>query len=240
MTNVTSTITQTRAARLAGAMYLIQMATGVFAELYARGSLVVRGDPAQTARNIIESERLFRLGVASDLITYTAVLVATWALYVLLRQVDRNLAVLAVFFRLSELAIHFNVTLNSLTALRFLSGDESLNAFGKTQLYSLAQLTLGVQGAGLNMGFILLGLGSAVFAYLLFKSRYVPGILAGWGVFSSLLLAAYSVAIIVFPKVGALQIVPMLPMGIYEVSLGLWLLLRGAAIKAPSGRLTNR
>src|SRR6185295_7461535 len=96
-----------------------------------------------------------------------------------------------------------------------------------SQLHSLAQLALGVQGAGMNTGFILLGLGSAVFAYLLFKSRYIPRLLAGWGVFSSLLLAAYALSIIVFPKAGALQLIPMLPMGIYEVSLGVWLLLKG-------------
>ncbi|MGH9750649.1 MAG: DUF4386 family protein [Candidatus Polarisedimenticolia bacterium] len=82
------------------------------------------------------------------------------------------------------------------------------------------------------MGFILLGLGSAVFAYLLFKSRYVPRVLAGWGVFSSLLLAAYSLSIIAFPEAGALRIVPMLPMGIYEVTVGFWLLLGGATIKS--------
>jgi Domain of unknown function (DUF4386) len=70
---------QQRAARLAGAMYLIQMATGVFTQIYARGSLIVRGDPTQTARNIIDSEGLFRIGIASDLATYTAVLVASWA-----------------------------------------------------------------------------------------------------------------------------------------------------------------
>jgi Domain of unknown function (DUF4386) len=213
-------------------MYLIQMTTGVFTELYARGSLLVCGDPTQTAQNIINSERLFRIGVASDLATYTAVLLATWALYVLLRPVDRNLALLAVFFRLIELAIHFNVTLNSLAALRLLSGDEYLKTLEVGQLRSLAQLALGVQAAGLNVGFILLGLGSAIFAYLLFKSRYIARTLAGWGVFSSLLLAAYALAIIVFPKAGELQVVPMLPMGIYEVTLGFWLLLRGAKIRA--------
>jgi hypothetical protein len=129
-----------------------------------------------------------------------------------------------------ELAIHFNVTLNSLAALRLLSGAEYLKAIEASQLHSLAQHALGVQAAGMNMGFVLLGLGSAVFAYVLYKSQYIPRLLAGWGVFSSLLLAAYALSIIVFPKSGALQLIPMLPMGIYEVTLGFWLLLRGARI----------
>ena len=222
--------TQARVARLAGALYLVQMATGVFAEVFVRGSLVVRGDPAQTAHNIIDSERFFRLGIASDLVCYTAVLVATWALYVLLRSVDRNLAVLALLLRLMELALHFNVTTQSLTALRLLSGAEYLQAIEPAELQSLAQLAIGVQGAGMNTGFILLGLGSAVFAYLFFRSRYIPRILAGWGVFASLLLSAYALTIIVFPQAAVLQIVPMLPMGIYEVGLGLWLLFNGVRL----------
>lgn len=234
MTDSTQEVTQAQAARLAGAMYLIQMATGVFTELYARGSLIVAGDPTKTAHNIIQSEQLFRIGVASDLATYIAVLLATWALYVLLRPVNRNLAVLAVLFRLMELAIHFNATLNSMAVLRLLSGDDYLRAIDRSQLYSMARLALGAQGAAMNMGFILLGLGSAIFAYLLFKSRYIPRTLAGWGVFASLLLTVYALVIIVVPDAGALQMAAMLPMGIYEVSLGFWLLLTGARIKESS------
>ncbi|HSC08197.1 MAG TPA: DUF4386 domain-containing protein [Steroidobacteraceae bacterium] len=230
MTTVSEPATQARVARLAGALYLVQMATGVFAEVFVRGSLVVRGDPAQTAQNIIDSERFFRLGIASDIVCYTAVLVATWALYVLLRSVDRNLAVLAVLLRLMELALHFNVTTQSLTALRLLSGADYLAAIDPAELQAFAQLAIGIQGTGMNTGFILLGLGSAIFAYLFFKSSYIPRILAGLGVFASLVLSAYAFTIIMFPKAAALQIVPMLPMGIYEVGLGLWLLFKGARL----------
>jgi hypothetical protein len=145
--------------------------------------------------------------------------------------VNRSLAQLAVLFRLMELAIHFNATVDSLGVLRVLSGAQYLKSLDVGQLHSMAQLALAVQGEAVNMGFILLGLGSAVFAFLLLKSQFVPRLLAGWGVFASLLIAAYALSTIVFPKAGALQVVPMLPMGIYEVALGLWLLLKGAKIK---------
>ncbi len=227
-----------RAARLAGAMYILQMATAVFAESYLRGSLVVRGDPVRTAQNILHAERLFRIGIASDLITYVAVLIATWCLFVLLRPVDRHLAALAVFFRLIELSIHFNVTLNSVTALRLLSGDDALRSIDPSQLRALAQLALGVQGAGLNMGFLPLGLGSAVFAYLLFRSRYIPRLVSGWGMFASLLLAVNALAIIVIPEIAALGLIPMVPMGIYEIALGFWLLIRGARIESSASHRT--
>jgi hypothetical protein len=235
MTNATPDTAQTRAARLAGAMYLITMATAIFGESFVRGSLVVRGNATQTARNIIGSERLFRIGIAADLITFTGVLVLVWALYVLLRPVDRNLAILAAFSRLAEVAIHYVATLFSLVALVLLSGADDLKAFDASQLHSLARVAISAQGAGLNLGFVLLGFGSTVFACLLLKSGYVPKALAVLGAVASLLLLASALAVIVLPEiVGPYRLAAMAPMGIYEVTLGFWLLLRGASVTSRS------
>jgi hypothetical protein len=190
----------------------------------------VRGDATQTAQNIIGSERLFRVGIATDIVTFTGVVVLTWALYVLLRPVGRNLALLAVLLRLVEVAIHYVATLFSLGALILLSGAGYLSTLDTGQLHSLSRAALSAQGAGLNLGFVLLGLGSAAFAYLLWKSRYVPRALAAWGVFSSLLLTTSAVTVIVFPLVGPFVLATMIPMFIYEVGLGLWLLIKGAGV----------
>jgi hypothetical protein len=222
---------QRTAAKVAGFLYLFQMATGIFGESYVRGQLIV-GDATKTAQNIIGSERLFRLSIAGDLVTYTGVILLTWALYVLLRPVDKNLALLAAFFRLAENAVLCVATVSSLVVLRLLSGAEYLKTFEASQLHSLARLAISAQGLAMSVGFILLGLGSTVFAYLLLKSRYVPKALAVWGILSSLVLSIVTLAIIVFPGLGdVLGLAYMAPMGIYEVGLGLWLLLKG--IQAP-------
>jgi Domain of unknown function (DUF4386) len=235
MTNTIPDAAQAKAARLAGAMYLITMATAIFGQSFVRGSLLVRGDATQTAQNIIGSERLFRVGIAADIVTFTGVGVLIWALYVLLRPVGRNLALLAVLLRLVEVAIHYVATLFSLGALILLSGAGYLTTFDAGQLHSLFRVALSVQGAGLNLGFVLLGLGSAVFAYLLWRSRYVPKALAAWGVFSSLLLMTSAITVIVFPAVGPFVVAAMVPMFIYEVGLGSWLLLKGARIELGPG-----
>jgi len=230
---------QHTAARVVGFLYLFQMATAIFGQSFVRDQLIVSGDATKTAQNIIGSERLFRLSIAGDLITYTAVMVMIWAFYVLVRPVNKNLALLAVFFRLAEIAVLCVATVNSLVALRLLSGADYLKTFEISQLHSLARLALGAQGLAMNVGFILLGLGSTVFAYLLLKSRYVPKALAAWGILSSLVLAIVTLAIIVFPGLGeAIGLTYMAPMGIYEVGLGLWLLLKG--IQAPSARADSQ
>lgn len=69
MTNTSPEAAQAKAARLAGAMYLITMATAIFGQSFVRGSLLVRGDATQTAQNIIGSERFFRVGIATDIVT---------------------------------------------------------------------------------------------------------------------------------------------------------------------------
>jgi Domain of unknown function (DUF4386) len=222
-----ATPAQHTAAKIIGIIYPIQMATGIFGEMFARGQLIVRGDAARTAENIMESEQLFRLSIAADLITYILVMVLTWAFYVLLRPVNRHLALLGAFFRLSELAVLCIATVNSLVVLRLLSGAAYLKAFDVNQLHSLVMLTYNSQGQAMTVGFVLLGLGSAVFAYLLLRSRYVPKAFAVLGVFSSLLLALGSLAIIVFPGLGVIGMSYMMPMGLYEVGLGFWLLIKG-------------
>jgi hypothetical protein len=222
---------QHAAARVIGIIYPIQMATGIFGEVFARGQLIVRANPTRTAENIMASEQLFRLSIAGDLITYILVMVLTWAFYVLLRPVNRHLALLGAFFRLSELAVLCVATVNSLVALRLISGAAYLKTFDTGQLHSLVMLAYQTQGLGMSVGFILLGLGTSVFAYLLLRSRYIPKAFAFLGIFSSLLLAIGSLAIIVFPRLGVIGISYIIPMGLYEVGLGFWLLIKG--IKVP-------
>jgi hypothetical protein len=217
-------------------MFLFINASGIFSEIFVRGSLL-SGDATQVAQNITGSERLFRLGIVGDLATFTGVLVLTWALYVLLRPVNRDLALLAAFLRIVETSVSVGATVNSLIAVRLLSNPQYREVFEAGQLHALSRLATNAFGFGQDVGFIFVGLGSAVFAYLLLRSRYIPRILAGWGVFASVLFATYNVSIIVFPGVvETLLYVSFAPMGIYEIVLGFWLLLKGAKIQPTAGR----
>ena len=233
MTNTATVAAQARAARLAGAMFLFVNATGIFAEVFVRGSLL-SGDAAQVAQNIIESERLYRLSILSDLVMLIGGLVLIWALYVLLRPVNRDLALLAVFLRIVETAVSVGATIASLIAVRLLSSADYLTVFEAGELHGLSRLARNAFGFGQDVGFIFLGLGSTVFAYILLRSRYIPRVLAGWGVFASVLLATYNLVIIIVPAVTKLMYVSLGPMGIYEIAIGLWLLTKGARIQESS------
>ena len=223
---------QHTAAKVAGFLYLFSMVTANFAEFYARGRLIVSGDAAQTAKNIAASERLFRLGTVSNLITFAAVVPLVVALYVVLRPINRNMALLAALWRLAECSIFALITLNDFVVLRLLSGADYLRAFDTKQLQALAYTFVGVHDAGYLIGLVFFGLGSTMFAYLWFESRYIPRALAAWGIFSSLVVTIVTLAIMVFPGLAAVVIpVYFAPIFVFEVTLGFWLLVKG--IRAP-------
>lgn len=227
MTTKTIDESQRQAAKIVGVTYLFAMVTAIFG-FYVRGHLVVPGNAAETAHNIMASERLFRLGIASDLITFVTDIVLITALYVVLRPVNRNIALLSVGWRLMETAVLVVVTLNGLDVLRLLSGADDWQVLGTNQLQALARLSLNAYGAGYNVGFVFLGLGSAAFGYLWFKSNYIPSALAALGFLSSLLLAACNFAFIIFPSLSKIiGPVSMAPIGVFEVSMGFWLLVMG-------------
>ena len=93
------------------------------------------------------------------------------------------------------------------------------------QLQALARAFLSVYGIGLSVGFVFLGIDSALFSYVWLQSRYIPKALAWLGILGSLLLSVMSLITMVFPRVwDAVGMLYMMPMGLYEVGLGLWLI----------------
>ena len=218
-------------ARVAGCIYLLAMAVSIFSQSYVLGRIVVPGSAAATAANLAQSGGLFRLGIALDVVTFVSDVVIAWAFYGLLRNVDRALALLGAWLRIADAAILAVTTVSGLVTLRLLSGADYLQAFSNEQLHSLARLFIGIRGLGFGVGFVFLGLGSAVFAYVLYRSRYVPRALALWGVGASLLLAVGSLAEMLSPWFSAsVGILYMVPMFFYEVPLGAWFLLRGVSL----------
>ena len=218
-------------ARVEGFMYLFAMATAMFSEFYVRSGLIVSGNAAATANNIMASEGLWRIAIASELIAFASVVILIVALYILLKPVNKNLALLALAWRLVETAVLGIIALNSFIVLLLLSGDDYLTVFETDQLQALVMLFLKAHGTGYIIGLIFFSLGSTVFSYLLFKSNYVPRILAGWGIFSSLVVLIGTFAIILYPNYAAI-IVPgyFMPITVFEVILGFWLLFKGVNV----------
>jgi hypothetical protein len=221
-------------ARVAGFIHLAAMALSMFSQVYVPGRIIVSGDAAATAHNLAASGGLFRAGIVVDILIFVSDIVIAWAFYELLSLVDGGLARLGAFIRVAAAAVMAAVTLNGLVSVRLLSGVDYLRPIGSQHLQGFARLFMSMRGIGLHIGFVFLGAGSTIFAYLLFRSRYVPRVLAGWGMFASPLLALGSLATLLNPWFAAnASMAFMVPMFFYEVPLGLWLLAKGVRLPAP-------
>ena len=234
---------QRKAAIVVGFAYLLALPPAVFAEFYVRAHLIAFDDAAQTAQNIMAHERLFRLGIASNLFVFSLDVVLITALLVVLIRVNRGLALLAAGWGLIETATLVVVTLSDLDVLRILSGANYLHAFDASRLQALARLSISAHADVYNVGLVLAGLRSTVFCYLWFKSRFIPRALAAWGIVASSLMGAFAFAFIIFSELA--KVIPVEiyggPIFFFELTMGLWLLLKGLASSgaAPDGSLRS-
>ena len=203
-----------RYARIGGALYLLIIVVGIAGPLFTREPLIVLNDVDATARNIAASPELWRLGVAVNVVMQLCDVPVMLILYLLLSPVNKHIALLALLFNIVQTA---TLVANQLTlvAAQLLSVDQPALTDVAIQAYSYGE-ALGL----VFFGFTLLGVG-----YLIRHSGYLPWIIGllvqvagvSYVVNSFLLLVGSDLA----------SIVLLIPAFIAELSLALWLLLRG-------------
>ena len=218
-------------ARIGGLAYLFIIVAGAFGEMFIRNTIIVSGDAAATANNIAASPLLWRIGIAGDLLMHVCDVILMMVFYVLFKPVNKNLALLAVLFNLIQTAVLVANKTNLLMPL-FLSGSEDyLKAFDAHQLQALTYLSVKAHGFGFGMGLIFFGFTCLINGYLIFKSGYLPRILGVLMQIAGLCYLVNSFALILFPTFANLIFPAVLvPAFIGELSLCLWLLVKGVNI----------
>src|SRR5712664_257872 len=135
-------------ARITGAFYLLTMLTGIFAQGFVSGSLVVDGDAAATATNILTHTGLFQLGFAVYLVEMACQIAMTALFYELLKPVNKSLSLLAALLSLTGCVIKTLSRLFYVAPLFILGGAHYLSVFSTEQLQALALLFLRVNDHG--------------------------------------------------------------------------------------------
>ncbi|HYD16725.1 MAG TPA: DUF4386 domain-containing protein [Candidatus Nanoarchaeia archaeon] len=209
-------------ARVAGLLYLLTMVTGIFA-LLAGGRLVVSGDAAATATNILAHESLYRAAFAADLIMIACYIAVTALFYELFKPVNRSVSLVAAFFSLVACAILGFSCLFHLAPLALLGGAPYLSVFNVEQLQALSLTFLRLNGQTYNISMAFFGFYCLLIGYLIFRSAFLPRVLGGLMAF-----AGTSGLPFLWPPLAAyLSPYNTLPSLLGEGSLTLWLLVRG-------------
>ena len=211
-------------ARMAGAFQLLEAITATFGQVIVLGRLVVSGNAAATAGNILGHERLFWLGFASSLIGVACHIVWALLMYLLLKPVNRSLSLLAAFFILVGCAIQAVTSLLYLAPLVILQSGSSLSAFTAEQLQALALMFLKLNAYAFNIDLVFFGLWCVLTGYLIFRSTFLPRILGvllaisglGWVTYLYPPLANY-----LWPYIAAASALGEIPLELWLIVMGL-------------------
>lgn len=227
-----------RWARMAGALYLLIIAFGIFGELFTRGALLVSGDPAATASRISDSMLLWRIGIAGDVLMHVFDVPVMLAIYVLLRPVDRNLALFALLSNVVQTSVLAANKLNLLWPVLLLGSSSAAAAFTPEQLATLTQLSISAHGHGFALGLVFFGITCLVEGHLIARSGFLPALIGRGMQLAGLCYLTNSFALIVAPDLAdRLFPVILLPPFFAELAFAGWLLLKGVDVAAWRGRV---
>jgi hypothetical protein len=232
MTNRTANASPQLYARIAGVLYLINIVCGIFGEVFVRGHLIVPGNAAATAHNIMASEFLFRCGVVGDLIMHITDVPITLIFFILLRPVSKNLALLAALFSMLQTAVLCANKLSLVTVLLLLGGSSYLKAFDPNQLQALMSLSLAQHDYGFGIGLIFFGVSCLVIGYLMFRSGYFPRTLGVLQAIAGICYLINSFTLLLSPALAD-KMFPaiVLPSFIGELATCIWLIVRGVNVR---------
>jgi Domain of unknown function (DUF4386) len=215
-------------ARIAGVFYVIIVVFAVFAYVYVRGRLIISGDMAQTATNLMAHEQLYRLGVTAALVVVICNLPLGWIFFELLKVVNPRLALLALIFITASATLEAVNLVNYISPLLMLTLPEYLKAFDPVQRQALARGSIKLFGYGFNVCLMSFGVFCGLNGYLIFRSRFFPRVLgllmiaAGVSYWINSFVLFLALPEIPYPLRYLLQVTP-----VGEALLALWLLVVG-------------
>lgn len=220
---------QQTAAKVFAIAYLLSFAILMLAFSRFYAPYIVWENGQETARHFMAHEQAIRIYLAGAFLHGIGLVVLIAALYVILRPISRGMALFAAFSKLIYLVFWFFLVLDIFSSLRLLGATGLLRSIGTDGLAALAGSQIDSSRDAYYIGLVFNGLGSALFAWVLFQSRYLPRALAIFGVLSALYEGVCGFAYLFHPKFGAVLSPNWyeLPLMLFEIALCLWFLFRG-------------
>ena len=208
-------------ARMGGVFYVVMFVSGGLAT-FARRGLIVGGDAATTATNILAHESMYLLSFAGDLLVVASYLAVTALFYRMLKPVSRSVSLTAAFCSLTGCAIQGFALTFQLAPLTLLGGAPYLGVFKVEQLQALAYMFLKLYSQAYGVAIVFFAFYGLLTGYLAFKSTFLPRILGGL-----MMLAGASWLTFLSPPFAAKYFSYILAGAFGEGVFALWLLVKG-------------
>jgi hypothetical protein len=226
--------------RAIGIFLILTMVGGWFGEVYVP-SQMAGADAAERVAQLRLNDGLFRLGFAAYLVEAFSDVVLAWLLYLLLRPVHRDLALLSAFFGIVSMTLFAVVQMFYFTAPLFLRGSRYLAHFSGQELEGHASAFLSISGNLSGLFMLFYGAAWIVRGYLAFRSGYLPRLLGLLMLVAGAGFVARNIAKVLAPAYASDLL--LAPMFLNVVALAIWMLARGVdpdkwnrAVRADAGR----
>ena len=164
-------------ARMAGVFQLLEAITAACGQVLVLGRLVVSGNPAATAANIIGHQQLFWFGFALSLLGVVFHIVYAFLFYELFKPVNRRLSFFAMLVLLMATAVQALMAVFYLGPSLVLDAGKSLSAFSAEQLQAHAYTFVSLNGYAFNAHLFLFGLWCLLVGILISRSTFLPRVL---------------------------------------------------------------
>lgn len=222
-------ITTPKIARTAGVLYLLYVITSVVANLF--GNFVFVEAPV-TVNHILTHALQFRIGFVINLFSTVLFLLAAWALYVLLKPVEKDLALLFLLLNLAGFAVWLFSSLCLFASLVIMNGSELFRAFQPDQLQAMAVFFVNLYKTGVYIAQVPYGVWLFPLGYLVIKSGYLPKVIGWLLIADGVCQFVYVCQRLIVPDIAIIAYPCLVISFIAEVGLALWL-----AIKTVNHRL---
>lgn len=220
--------------RIAGGLYLATVLAFIVSNLFIKERLIDAGHITNTLSLVAENAFQYRLAVSIDFLAMVAVMSLAFSLYVILKPINPYLALLALGWRIGEVVLQAGGKIPDYLLLTLSQSAASSDMAGPTVIETFGQILIGGSTQGLWLSFVFLSVGSLFNNYLFYKGRLIPALLAIFGLISTGLYSVGSIAALVVDLPETANMVMMLPMAVFELMLGVYLIAFGVREQSSS------
>jgi hypothetical protein len=222
---ITDHLTQNKVARIAGGCYLVYILAMVLADVLGH---IGRGDAQQIYQTLATDAWSFRLGLVVAFLSALLFLMTAWSLYVLLRPVDANLALLFLLLNAVGVAMQCASQLPLVAVL--LLGDGGMQAYSAAQREGLAYLAINTYRTSFVTAQLFFGTWLFPLGYLVYRSGFLPRLLGVLLLLDGVAVMIWFLQALLLPAYHALSVPGLIVSFVAEVGLALWLLVRGVTV----------
>jgi len=223
-----------KAAKVAGFMFLCSLLIPSLNWAFILSKFIVPENVISTAHNIMADKMIFRIGIINEVLSAVVIVLLSLALYLILKSINKNLALVALVLKFVNAFLTLVIAFAHLIALQVLSSLASFTTTNQEQVKALVGVFLNNHISLTSIPGMFLGISMSIFLYLLLKSKYIPGVLAGFGFISYVLIFIYDLLFFLSPTFSSIPIVQIVGWGpnvLFMPIIGFWLLIKGLNIQ---------